>query len=86
MKRHASKHGASDERVARKHVVANPRCRLCSADLNDTFVDTGMSPPRESHLSAEQLDCPEASYPMHVHVCAECLLVQLPALLDGVKA
>jgi SAM-dependent methyltransferase len=61
--------------------MANPRCRLCSAQLAHTFVDLGMSPPCESYLDAEQLDRSETFYPLHVRVCSECLLVQLPAYI-----
>lgn len=60
-----------------------PRCRLCSAELTHTFVDLGMSPPCESYLSAEELDQGETFYPLHVRVCGECLLVQLPAYIPA---
>lgn len=60
-----------------------PRCRLCSADLTHTFVDLGMSPPCESYLTAEELDQGETFYPLHVRVCSECLLVQLPAYIPA---
>lgn len=56
-----------------------PPCRLCGTALTHTFVDLGMSPPCESYLSADQLDCGETFYPLHVRVCPSCLLVQLPA-------
>ena len=46
-----------------------------------TFVDLGMSPPCESFLAADQLDQGETFYPLHVRICAECLLVQLPAYI-----
>lgn len=59
--------------------MSTARCRLCSAELTHTFVDLGMSPPCESYLTADQLDQPETFYPLHVRVCSECLLVQLPA-------
>ena len=61
--------------------MSYPRCRLCSAELGHTFVDLGMSPPCESYLSASQLDGPETFYPLHVRVCENCLLVQLPAYI-----
>jgi SAM-dependent methyltransferase len=57
------------------------RCRLCAAELTHTFVDLGMSPPCESYLTADQLDRGETFYPLHVRVCADCLLVQLPAYI-----
>jgi C-methyltransferase C-terminal domain/Putative zinc binding domain/Methyltransferase domain len=48
-----------------------------------TFVDLGMSPLCESYLPAERLDDPETFYPLHVRLCNECLLVQLPAYVQG---
>jgi hypothetical protein len=38
-----------------------------------------MSPPCESYLTAAQIDAAEKFYPLHVRVCENCLLVQLPA-------
>lgn len=59
------------------------RCRLCGAELSKTFVDLGMSPPCESYLDAAQLDQGEVFYPLHVRICSECLLVQLPAYIPA---
>jgi hypothetical protein len=42
-----------------------------------------MSPPCESFLSADQLDAGEVFYPLHVRICRECLLVQLPAYIPA---
>jgi 2-polyprenyl-3-methyl-5-hydroxy-6-metoxy-1,4-benzoquinol methylase len=42
-----------------------------------------MSPLCESYLPAERLDDPETFYPLHVRLCASCLLVQLPAYVPG---
>ena len=42
-----------------------------------------MSPLCESYLPAERLDQPETFYPLHVRLCADCLLVQLPAYVPG---
>jgi C-methyltransferase C-terminal domain/Putative zinc binding domain/Methyltransferase domain len=58
-------------------------CRLCGAQLVRTFVDLGMSPLCESYVPAEGLDKPEVFYPLHVLLCGECLLVQLPAYVAG---
>jgi SAM-dependent methyltransferase len=58
-------------------------CRLCGAQLTETFVDLGMSPLCESFVSADRLDGPETFYPLHVRICTECLLVQLPAYVPG---
>ena len=43
------------------------------------MVDLGMSPLCETYLAADQLDAMEPFYPLRVHVCAGCLLAQLPA-------
>jgi SAM-dependent methyltransferase len=58
-------------------------CRLCGAELTETFVDLGMSPLCESYVPAEKVDAPETFYPLHVRICSECLLVQLPAYVAG---
>ena len=60
-------------------MTSHPLCRLCGAELTHTFVDLGMSPPCESYVSEDRVDGPEVFYPLHVRVCAACLLVQLPA-------
>jgi C-methyltransferase C-terminal domain/Putative zinc binding domain/Methyltransferase domain len=52
-------------------------CRFCAAPLEHTVVDLGMSPLCESYLTAVQLNRMEPFYPLRVHVCQRCLLVQL---------
>jgi len=52
-------------------------CRFCGTQLRHTFVDLGMSPPCESYRTLEQLNEMEPFYPLHVHVCDHCFLVQL---------
>ncbi|HKE66048.1 MAG TPA: class I SAM-dependent methyltransferase [Micromonosporaceae bacterium] len=61
----------------------NVNCRLCGAALTDTFVDLGMSPLCESYVPADRLDGVESFYPLHVRICGQCLLVQLPAYVAG---
>src|SRR5215213_3452957 len=63
--------------------MSSPRCRLCGTELRHTFVDLGMSPPCESYLTAAQIDAGETFYPLHVRVCENCLLVQLPAYITA---
>jgi hypothetical protein len=58
-------------------------CRLCDAELTETFVDIGMSPLCESYVPADRVDGPETFYPLHVRICTECLLVQLPPYVAG---
>jgi len=53
------------------------KCRFCSAELKNTFVDLGMSPVSNSYIRPENLQACECFYPLHVYVCGECFLVQL---------
>jgi hypothetical protein len=59
------------------------QCRLCDTPLTRTFVDLGMSPLCESYVPAAKLDEAETFYPLHVRLCDNCLLVQLPAYVPG---
>jgi SAM-dependent methyltransferase len=52
-------------------------CRFCGTRVKHTFVDLGMSPLCQTHISAEQLNHMEPFYPLHAYVCHECFLVQL---------
>jgi len=53
--------------------------------LHITFVDLGMSPLCESYLSADQLNQMEPFYPLHVYICEQCFLVQLPEYVSPEK-
>jgi SAM-dependent methyltransferase len=61
--------------------VSDLTCRLCGAELTETFVDLGMSPPCESYVPENRLGSMEPFYPLHVRTCPSCLLVQLPNLI-----
>jgi len=63
--------------------MSAPECRLCGAPLTHTFVDLGMSPPCERILAAHEVDQGEVFYPLHVRICDDCLLVQLPAYIPA---
>jgi SAM-dependent methyltransferase len=52
-------------------------CRFCGAQLQQTFVDLGMSPLCETYPTAADFHRGEVYYPLHVYVCTECFLVQL---------
>src|SRR5713226_10446332 len=54
-----------------------PSCRSCGAALKHTFLDLGMSPLANSYLKPVQRTQLEPFYPLRVHVCARCFLVQL---------
>ena len=52
-------------------------CRFCSAALEVSFVDLGVSPLCESFVAPGQLASMEPFYPLHAYVCQRCFLVQL---------
>lgn len=53
-------------------------CRFCQTPLEHTFVDLGMSPVANDYVSPEKEQSMEPFYPLHVFICKECFLVQLP--------
>jgi 2-polyprenyl-3-methyl-5-hydroxy-6-metoxy-1,4-benzoquinol methylase len=53
-------------------------CRFCETPLRHTFADLGMSPLSNSYLKPEDLQKMEPFYPLHVYICENCYLVQLP--------
>ncbi len=55
----------------------SPACRFCSAPLETTFVDLGMSPLCQTHIEPHELNAMERFYPLHAWVCGKCFLVQL---------
>jgi hypothetical protein len=56
-------------------------CRLCGSASLASIVDLGATPPCERFLTAEQLDEAEVTYPLHLRVCTECWLAQIPPLI-----
>ncbi|MFC4001659.1 methyltransferase domain-containing protein [Prauserella oleivorans] len=56
-------------------------CRLCGATDLAGVVDLGATPPCERFLTRQQLDEPEVTYPLHLRVCTECWLAQIPPLI-----
>ena len=56
----------------------SPVCRFCGTPLKHTFVDLGTSPLCQRHVTPELFNHAESVYPLHVYVCGECKLVQLP--------
>ena len=72
----------SAERAPLVAGMAAVGCRLCGSTRLRSFVDLGATPPCELFLTAESAERPEATFPLHVRVCEECLLAQLPPLID----
>ncbi|WP_340684812.1 class I SAM-dependent methyltransferase [Amycolatopsis coloradensis] len=56
-------------------------CRLCGSAHLASVADLGATPPCERFLTAEQLAEPEPTYPLHLRVCTECRLAQIPPLI-----
>ena len=54
-----------------------PNCRFCNHPLEHEFVDLGMSPLCQTHITSERLNAMEPFYPLRAYVCERCLLVQL---------
>jgi 2-polyprenyl-3-methyl-5-hydroxy-6-metoxy-1,4-benzoquinol methylase len=52
-------------------------CRFCGQRLRTSFVDLGMSPLCQTHITQAQLNHMEPFYPLHAWVCDNCFLVQL---------
>jgi hypothetical protein len=57
------------------------RCRLCESERLSSVLDLGATPPCEKFLAADELDLPEPTYPLHLRLCDDCLLLQIPALI-----
>lgn len=75
--------GAATEPVARPLESSTshegPRCRFCSSQLRNSFVNLGTSPLCQKHVTPAKFDHGEPFYPLHAYVCHACFLVQLPA-------
>jgi hypothetical protein len=52
-------------------------CRFCKEPLTKKFVDLVNCPPSNSFISFEQLNEPEAYYPLTIYACSNCYLVQV---------
>ncbi|WP_406229655.1 methyltransferase domain-containing protein [Nocardia sp. NBC_01009] len=57
------------------------RCRLCDSNKLSSVLDLGATPPCEKFLAAAELDLAEPTFPLHLRLCDECLLLQIPALI-----
>ncbi len=51
-------------------------CRHCRSPLSHAFLDLGFAPPSNAYLKAEDLHRPELYFPLKLHVCDRCWLVQ----------
>lgn len=56
------------------------RCRSCGAALPAPFLDLGPTPLANSYLEPADLEKSEPFFPLEVHVCHDCHLVQIPVV------
>lgn len=59
------------------HNHPRAKCRFCATPLEHSFVDLGMSPLCQTHITPAQLNHMEPFYPLITYVCHNCYLVQL---------
>lgn len=57
------------------------RCRLCDSTRLVSVMDLGCTPPCEKFVLADELDADEQTLPLHLRLCEECLLLQIPDLI-----
>lgn len=53
------------------------KCRFCSSENLNLFIDLGMSPLSNSFLTVDQLNNPEVYLPLKLWICNDCFLVQI---------
>jgi len=51
-------------------------CRHCGKPLQHGFLNLGFAPPSNAYLSLADLHAPELCFPLNLHVCDNCWLVQ----------
>jgi SAM-dependent methyltransferase len=63
--------------VTSADVTTIETCRSCGSDRLEIFLDLGELPLPDALVSAEELEAPEARYPLDVAFCPDCSLVQI---------
>ncbi len=53
------------------------RCQVCGQEPLELVLDLGHQPPCHAHLTSQQLNEPETSYPLRLVRCSGCGLLQL---------
>ena len=53
------------------------KCRFCNTSLHDVFLDLGSAPPSNAFLRKEDLNTAESWFPLRLHTCTHCHLVQV---------
>ncbi|MGQ0542513.1 MAG: class I SAM-dependent methyltransferase [Blastocatellia bacterium] len=68
--------------VVMKNYHKRTSCRACGQEKLRPFIDLGPTPLANSFLKSEDEFKNESSYPLDVHFCVECSLVQLADVVD----
>jgi len=61
------------------------KCRHCSEELVNLFIDLGSAPPSNSYLTSRLMQSCEKWYPLRVLVCDKCWLVQTEDFVEELK-
>jgi len=59
------------------------KCRFCDNAMDDPFLDLGSAPPSNAYLEESELRKPEKYFPLKLHVCRKCWLVQTEDFLEA---
>src|ERR1700721_101597 len=70
-----------DAKESAPAAVAQLHCRLCDSGRLRSVLDLGASPPCDEFLTPGELDLAEPTFPLHLRLCEDCLLLQIPALV-----
>lgn len=62
--------------------IHKTNCRVCGGTDLVKVLDLGMTPPANAYLRKEDLDKPEASFPLALYFCRTCSLAQLLDVVD----
>src|SRR3989338_10200879 len=63
-------------------MAINSACRACQSPKLIKVIDLGSQPLANSFLKKEQLNQPEAKYPLEVYFCENCSHTQLIHIID----
>jgi hypothetical protein len=61
--------------------LAQLHCRLCDSERLRSVLNLGATPRCTRFLTPGELDLAEPTFPLHVRLCENCLLLQIPALI-----
>lgn len=63
--------------LAEKIVIEAKTCRSCNTDLDMPIISLGETPLANALLTKDMLELKESKFPLNLHFCKECSLVQI---------